>query len=207
MFNSGFIESGYDPNDLILDNNYKNTEKIPNYYDFTKFQGIKAKDQRNTMKCVPFSLSTMIESRKKLDGIDYSMNIDDIYDNRPGNTDGMMIRDALKYMKSVGFCENDKNNREKILTYGKLNSEIAIKVSIYMNGPCIMALPVYDSTKEDFWNGSSFEGGHAIACVGYDDEGFILMNSWGSGFGFGGKCVLPYTELNKIIECWTLILK
>jgi C1A family cysteine protease len=93
------------------------------------------------------------------------------------------------------------------MMFGKLNSEYAIKMSVFMNGPCIMGLPVYDSSRDDFWNGSSLEGGHAIACVGYDEEGFILMNSWGSGFGFGGRCVLPYGEINKILECWAIVLK
>lgn len=207
MVNTGFIESRYDPNDIILDDSFKKTDNLPKYYDFTKFQSILAKDQGNAPKCVPFSLSLMVESRKKLDGLTYDFNIDDIYDNRPEKVEGMMIRDALKYMKNIGFCENDKEEREKILSYGRLNSEIAIKASIYMNGPCIMALPVYDSSRDDFWNGSQLEGGHAIACVGYDEDGFILMNSWGKGFGFGGRCVLPYDSLNRLIECWTFLLK
>lgn len=207
MLNNGFIESGYDSRDIILDETFEKTANIPSKYDFTEFQKIKAMDQGKEYKCVPYSLSLIINSRKKLDGISYELNIDEIYDNRTNEGDGMMIRDALKYMKSVGFCSKDSSDREKILSYGRLNSKNAIKSSVYMNGPCIMALPVYDSARIDFWNGYEFEGGHAIACVGYNEDGFILMNSWGKGFGYSGRCILPYDEMNKLLECWTFLLK
>ena len=76
-----------------------------------------------------------------------------------------------------------------------------------MNGPCVMALPVYDTTSDSFWRGSRLEGGHAIACVGYNEDGFILLNSWGTQWGDYGKCILPYSDINKILECWTIIEK
>ena len=67
-----------------------------------------------------------------------------------------------------------------------------------------MALPVY-SDNPDFWNGYEYCGGHAIVCIGYDEEGFILLNSWGPKWGYNGKCILPYDQLNKLIECWGVI--
>lgn len=37
-------------------------------------------------------------------------------------------------------------------------------------------------------------GGHAMLCVGYSDRDqvFIVRNSWGSGWGDGGYCYIPY---------------
>ncbi|MFZ5861716.1 MAG: C1 family peptidase [Nitrospirota bacterium] len=36
--------------------------------------------------------------------------------------------------------------------------------------------------------------GHAIALVGYTRDGFIVQNSWGSGWGAGGFAVVPYED-------------
>jgi len=40
-------------------------------------------------------------------------------------------------------------------------------------------------------------GGHAIICVGYDDsiQSFIMLNSWGTGWGVKGSFYLPYKYL------------
>ncbi len=40
-------------------------------------------------------------------------------------------------------------------------------------------------------------GGHAVLAVGYDDasQRFIVRNSWGSGWGMGGYCTMPYSYL------------
>lgn len=36
--------------------------------------------------------------------------------------------------------------------------------------------------------------GHAVALVGYTEEGFIVQNSWGEGWGEGGFALLPYED-------------
>ena len=36
--------------------------------------------------------------------------------------------------------------------------------------------------------------GHAVAIVGYTDEGFIIQNSWGEGWGERGFALLPYQD-------------
>jgi hypothetical protein len=38
------------------------------------------------------------------------------------------------------------------------------------------------------------DGGHAVALVGYSDEGFIIQNSWGTSWGNGGFALLPYED-------------
>lgn len=40
----------------------------------------------------------------------------------------------------------------------------------------------------------SADGGHAVAIVGYTQQGFIVQNSWGSGWGAGGFALLPYED-------------
>ena len=85
-------------------------------------------------------------------------------------------------------------------------SYFSVMQSVYINGPCILGLPVRDDNRIDFWNGPELLGGHAIACVGWTNDSLILMNSWGKMFGYNGKCYLPFNEFNKhTLECWTFI--
>jgi C1A family cysteine protease len=48
-------------------------------------------------------------------------------------------------------------------------------------------------------------GGHCILIVGYNENGFIIRNSWGNLFGNKGYTLLPYNEFNSIFEAWTII--
>jgi hypothetical protein len=38
------------------------------------------------------------------------------------------------------------------------------------------------------------DGGHAVAVVGYTNDGFIIQNSWGTTWGAGGFALLPYED-------------
>lgn len=193
---TGYIESEYDSRDYIL--GCPESFKLPESCDYSDMIS-NVKNQGNTMKCVPYSLSYVLELAHRLNEEEIKIDIDKIYKSRTNKGEGMSIKDALKYIRNKGY--NDKF----IISYWKLNSESSIKYNLITNGPCIMALPV-NSNMPDFWNGGNYQGGHAIACVGYDETGFILLNTWGPGFGYGGFCHLPYSEFNKVIECWGLLV-
>lgn len=52
-------------------------------------------------------------------------------------------------------------------------------------------------------------GGHYVVAVGCDDEAqtFTIRNSWGTGWGMGGYCTMPYAYLadpNLASDFWTL---
>jgi len=52
---------------------------------------------------------------------------------------------------------------------------------------------------------SSPEGGHAMICVGYfQDKGFLVKNSWGSGWGDGGFCIMTpeYLSWSSTTDLW-----
>jgi hypothetical protein len=47
------------------------------------------------------------------------------------------------------------------------------------------------------------DGGHAFAIVGYDADGFILQNSWGTGWGSRGYARLRYDDwLANAMDAW-----
>ena len=63
-------------------------------------------------------------------------------------------------------------------------------------------------TKGGYWTipgrkASPGDGGHAFAIVGYNQDGFIVHNSWGTGWGTKGRAVLPYEDwLDHAMDCW-----
>lgn len=47
------------------------------------------------------------------------------------------------------------------------------------------------------------DGGHAFLMVGYDQRGFLILNSWGSDWGDDGLAVLTYEDwLEHAMDCW-----
>lgn len=53
----------------------------------------------------------------------------------------------------------------------------------------VQQLPVVPPASPD-----SLLGGHAFALVGYNERGFIVQNSWGTGWGACGFAVMPYED-------------
>lgn len=50
-------------------------------------------------------------------------------------------------------------------------------------------------------------GAHAFAVVGYTEDGFILQNSWGSGWGYNGFALLDYGDwMRNGIDAWVATL-
>ena len=46
-------------------------------------------------------------------------------------------------------------------------------------------------------------GGHAYCIVGYNEVGFLVQNSWGTGWGDGGFATLPYEDwLDTAYDAW-----
>jgi C1A family cysteine protease len=209
----GCKPSKLDGTEIIVDDVLDNMD-IPAEYSYLMYLP-NAYDQGNRPTCVPHAISAFVDWYNGVNGIDGDMSIDWIYDCRENKDgEGMTLKEALKYIKKVGYTtkQDYKNIRkgespelDQINMYGMLNSVFAMQRSLLINGPFILALPVYDSSRSDFWNGSKFEGGHAVACVGYDEYGLIIRNSWGTMWGAGGYCTLPYEQVNKIYEAWALI--
>ena len=64
-------------------------------------------------------------------------------------------------------------------------------------------VPIPDTSTEELF------GGHAVTCLGYDDDKqwFIMRNSWGEAWGDKGHFYIPYkylTDLSLAADFWTL---
>ena len=146
-----------------------------------------------------------------------------IYNLRDGSDEGMYMRDLMSILRNKGVCT------EKLFPYGKSGypTEVALdegikyiiqsyaavktidelKTSLYLNGACIIAVPVYNFTERMWYQrpGDEILGGHALAVVGYNINGFIIRNSWGDDWGQEGYCVMPYEDFGIAWEYWSTI--
>ncbi len=206
--NYGFIASKIDGTELIY--KVSNEMKLPDKYSYKKYLP-EVLDQGNKPICVPCSISTYINWDENLDNEttrkNNNVNLTEIYKNRTNKSDdGMSFKDAFHYLKHNGVKTD--NGTFKIKRYAKVNSEFALKEALIINGPCVGGLPVYNSAREDFWNkyfDDKYEGGHAIAIVGYNDDGFIIRNSWGKMYGNDGYSLILNNEFDKFTEIWTIL--
>lgn len=180
---------------------------LPMKYSYRQYLP-KILDQGSRPICVPCSVSTYLNWRENLangsksnNGIDY----EEIYSSKEVEAEGMTFKEAFTYLRHHGV--SSKKGNLMIKEYAMVRSLIQLKYALLMNGPCFGALPVY-SDRPDFWNkyqGDKLQGYHAIAIVGYDKEGFVIRNSWGTSFGDKGYTKIPYDEFGKLMEIWTVI--
>lgn len=201
----GFTPSVIDGSERIFEGDEK--IELPERYSYRAYLP-EVLDQGRDSICVPCTVSAFLNWRENLkngDTKDNDIALFDIYKSKTNLGEGMTYKEAFNYLKKNGV--KSKAGILKIKAYGKVNSILALKYAIIMNGPCCGALPVY-SEFEDFWikrSGDNFLGGHAISIIGYDEDGFFIRNSWGDSFGDDGYTYIKNDEMNAMIEIWTII--
>ena len=127
---------------------------------------------------------------------------------------GLPVEDCFPYtgMKSAcsNVCSNWLNYTYNIsgyrwITYGSATVD-GLKNALYSYGPLVTTMDVYS----DFYYyrsgiysyaSGTYEGGHAILLVGYDDgaQCFIAKNSWGKGWGESGYFRIAYSQLRGYV--------
>lgn len=145
---------------------------------------------------------------------------DYIYDLREnahiiGESEGMTGRDLMRILTQYGAAlEKDypskyhntfnipesvhrKAKPYKIRGYARVETMHELKRSLYHNGPCMMILPVYNDSSQPWvpeYKGQKWREIHAVTVIGYNEKGFIILNSWGSDWGDNGCTIFPYSH-------------
>lgn len=182
------------------------SDSIPNHYSYKRFLP-PVLDQGANPICVPCSVSSYLNWRENLKNRskkDNKIDYFEIYDSKATEGEGMTFKEAFYYLRHHGV--SSKAGNLEIEEYSFVGSALLLKFALVLNGPCLGALPVYNNTPE-FWikrTGDRLEGYHAIAIVGYDKNGFIIRNSWGTSFGQRGYTTLRYEDFNSFLELWTI---
>ena len=144
---------------------------------------------------------------------------------------GMSIRNALNTVKKYGvpYMTDCRGNNEfmdamdhirsnidtyldlayphRISGYAKLRSINEMKTAIMNNGPIIVSMKWYTRYDVDddiySYDPSSDYGLHCVMIYGWNTEGWLVQNSWGTNFANGGRFIIPF-EFN-FNEAWCII--
>lgn len=141
---------------------------------------------------------------------------------------GMYGRDVMEILRKCGIAPevsyqyisdeskpapsdevSDEARKYTIEAYAAVESIDDLKHALNAYGVCWISFPVYTSRPE-FWRskvGEASNGGHAVAVVGYNKDGFILRNSWGREWNGDGHVVYPYSDWNSHWEVWSAVDK
>ena len=186
----------------------KQNLKIPEAYTYEPYMS-PVLNQGSESTCVPCSISAHLNWNHnitaKTNKADNDVNIKEIYNVRADKkAEGMTIKEALHYIYKHGV--SSKAGLMKIRKYAMVKSDYMLKQAILMNGPCLAALKVYNFNFE-FWDkhNGEYQGGHCISIIGWNKNGFIIRNSWGSSWGNKGYTLIPYEDFSEMIEIWTII--
>jgi C1A family cysteine protease len=223
-------KSPKDNRDFIFASKSKND--LPEIVDYRlELQPIRNQGKQGT--CYAQSTACMKEWQEKKDNNfnEYMSpqffynNRSNKYDDNPNNDDGMYGRDVMKLIKNIGICPEssyiygrvepkkdipqyiyDEAKKYIIKSYAKVETLENLKQSLVKNGPCLVAFPVYNYGNQ-FWRKTTkqHKGGHAVTIVGYNKDGFIIRNSWGTKWGDEGYSIYRYEDWGSHWEIWTTI--
>lgn len=107
----------------------------------------------------------------------------------------------------------------KISSYYRLKTIDDIKNAIYSTGGALVAYSVYDCLFDPDENGlihfnemdtGEYHGGHQMLAIGWNETGFIVLNSWSEDYGIGnedlgikgGLVIIPYNYHPE--EAWAV---
>ena len=146
----GLVKSKLDGSEKIY--SPKNISKIPPRYSYVNVLP-KVLNQGSDPICCPCSISAYINWKincrtgdKRDNGVDYF----EIYNARPMKMcEGMSFKDGLGFVKRHGV--RTKAGNFKVNDYALIKNPIALKMALLANGPCLIALPVYEPTVNSFW--------------------------------------------------------
>jgi len=218
-----------DPRDYQAESIFPADLSLPKVYD-PRSTMLQVRDQGSEGSCVAESISCLkeIQEKKNVSFNDY-MSPQFVYNNRANQTTaGMNGRDAMNIVCDKGIVAEEDYPYGKIEAPDKISQDIlnkaanykakgyayvntidTMKSAIYRSGACIVLVEVY-SMSETMWKpaklGDPSSGGHAMAAIGWNEQGFILRNSWGAQWGQdGGYTIFPYSDWGMQDEVWTLI--
>ena len=122
----------------------------------------------------------------------------------PGNTE---VPDVINNFEENKYSLYDKGTPYRFSSYYSVKNTNEIKTALMTNGPVIFAMPWYDDIKvEDGIIHTSQKGNPGGPCMviyGWNKDGWLIQNNWGSKWGNKGRAILPYDI--KIKEAYGIV--
>ena len=129
---------------------------------------------------------------------------DCLYNTFPWNEKYPLVKDRIAKGKDIYFNES-KNY--KIKSYFRCHTDEEIKTAIMTQGAVVLGMPLYKGFGKNVplpTINDEMTGGHAMCCVGWNKDGWIVQNSWGSRWGDNGYCYIPYEY--PVSEWWGITM-
>lgn len=200
----------------------RDPQNIPETYS-VKNALLPVRDQKQTSMCGAFSAATIKEYQEKIDiNLNEYLSPEYLYYYRPNkDTDGMYLKDIMAILLKQGICRENtwkfekqkpsddklvEATNHKIKNYARCDTIQDAKKAIYLTGPILFSVPVYNTSVTTFWKRSSdmqiLQGGHAMTMVGYTKDSFIVRNSWGTNWGDDGYTEFPFSDFDIIWDIY-----
>jgi C1A family cysteine protease len=172
-----------------------------------------AKNQGNSMKCTAYALTHVFEILNRLEHhLQIVLSADEQWSNQKADGGaseayGDSLQHAMKILKDKGLKNREKGidlDKFTITGYARVNhSENSFKEWLSRGYP-IYTGGTYTGTnfklarRTGYWSGIDGKriSGHAFAIVGYDNNGFKALNSYGKDWGKfkNGTFYIPYNK-------------
>lgn len=186
------------------------------------------RDQGSRGTCAAFTAGCIKEYHEKIehpDNFEGYMSPDSIYFYRKNKPEeGMYCRDVMNILRKHGAGREqfqpysnveprqldpkvvEDAERFKIKNYAQVNTINAAKKALMTSGPLLFAFPYYENGLAEFWKPKGqMSGGHAVACVGWTEKGFIIRNSWGSDWNGDGHVIYDFKDWGMHWELWSAV--
>jgi len=165
----------------------------------------KVENQGQYPHCAAYAASTFGESVIwKRDGYPPEIDPVNIYrhaksiDGDP-NGDGTLLECALDGLLQFGYFDRNvckvKTIGGRWFGFSQKEALLLSKMAVFRYGSCIVGFNIdsswYTPKNGVVKGGGDVQGGHAVTMIGFDDDGVIIRNSWGSGYGHNGDIYLP----------------
>ena len=130
------------------------------------------------------------------------------YDDFPHNVE---MPQAQELFKQYYPALKDKAQAHCITGYYFCPTKEAVKAALMKDGPVMIAVPwrsdihlkddgyTFDTEQKLF----DITGGHCMVIYGWNEEGWLVQNSWGKSWGRDGRCLIPYKI--RLSEAWGVI--
>ena len=114
-----------------------------------------------------------------------------------------VVRDAMKCPGGAYYRVNHRQVRDMhaaLAEVGILYATLMVHDGWMEPGPRTVPVAYVNGTRKTtlklpvITRQGRADSGHAVAIVGYTEQGFVIQNSWGTGWGAGGFALLPYED-------------
>jgi hypothetical protein len=139
--------------------------------------------------------------------IDETQGVDTQSDYWQGNFDYSDQPTAAEKLNAVNWKLSGYSDLTINSSASQTVTQSSIETALAAGDPVVIGIPVYDnfyyvgSANAGYYSGPSgaFEGDHAVTALGYNSQGLVIENSWGTGWGNAGFATLSWAFINGYV--------